>query len=88
MSILSEESWQKSEYFLCFLLFRCREKQKKESGDVASENMRLTEANKMLKEENDGLQRKLTELISENDDLRNQVLHVCYIFPKMSITSC
>ncbi|XP_057784620.1 homeobox-leucine zipper protein REVOLUTA-like isoform X2 [Salvia miltiorrhiza] len=53
---------------------RCREKQKKESGDVASENRRLNEANKMLKEENDGLQKKLTQLISENGQLRNQVL--------------
>ncbi|KAH6801686.1 hypothetical protein C2S51_033132 [Perilla frutescens var. frutescens] len=55
---------------------RCREKQKKENCDVASENRRLTVANTMLKVENDELQKKLAQLISENEELRNQVLNL------------
>ncbi|KAL1542441.1 homeobox-leucine zipper protein HOX9-like [Salvia divinorum] len=58
---------------------RCREKQKKESGDVAAENRRLNEANKMLKEENDGLHQKLIILISENGELRHQVFNLTSI---------
>ncbi|KAI3470468.1 hypothetical protein Pfo_027131 [Paulownia fortunei] len=53
---------------------RCREKQKKENGDLVLENRRLTAANKLLRKENDGLQKKLAQLICENEDLRNQVL--------------
>lgn len=71
-------------FFDLFSLFRCREKQKKESGNAALENRQLAAANKILKVENDGLQKKLVQLISENEQLRNQVLSVCYILPKMS----
>lgn len=66
--------------FFWFSLFRCREKQKKESGDVAAENRRLHEANKLLKEENDGLNQKLIITISENGELRHQVFNVCYFY--------
>ncbi|KAL9165396.1 hypothetical protein ABFS82_06G168400 [Erythranthe guttata] len=55
---------------------RCREKQRKENCDLASENRRLTAANKMLRQENDGLQKKLAQLICENEHLRNQVLNL------------
>ncbi|XP_042011431.1 homeobox-leucine zipper protein HOX9-like isoform X1 [Salvia splendens] len=58
---------------------RCREKQKKESGDVAAENRRLNEANKMLKEENDGLNQKMIIIISENGELRHQVFNLTSI---------
>ncbi|XP_042017942.1 homeobox-leucine zipper protein HOX9-like [Salvia splendens] len=58
---------------------RCREKQKKENGDVAAENRRLHEANKMLKEENDGLNQKLIITISENGELRHQVFNLTSI---------
>lgn len=63
----------------CFSFLRCRERQKKESGGLVSENRRLTSANKALKEENAGLQKKLAQIMCENEDLRNQVLNVCYI---------
>ncbi|XP_011084331.1 homeobox-leucine zipper protein REVOLUTA-like isoform X2 [Sesamum indicum] len=53
---------------------RCREKQKKENGNLALENRRLATANKMLRQENDGLQKKLAQVLCENDHLRNQVI--------------
>ncbi|KAK4403882.1 Homeobox-leucine zipper protein HOX10 [Sesamum angolense] len=55
-------------------LVRCREKQKKENGNLALENRRLATANKMLRQENDGLQKKLAQVLCENDHLRNQVI--------------
>ncbi|KAL0358665.1 UNVERIFIED_CONTAM: Homeobox-leucine zipper protein REVOLUTA [Sesamum angustifolium] len=58
-------------------LVRCREKQKKENGNLALENRRLATANKMLRQENDGLQKKLAQVLCENDHLRNQVITVC-----------
>ncbi|KAK4436003.1 Homeobox-leucine zipper protein REVOLUTA [Sesamum alatum] len=55
-------------------LVRCREKQKKENGNLALENKKLAVANKMLRQENDGLQKKLAQILCENDHLRNQVI--------------
>ncbi|KAK4430906.1 Homeobox-leucine zipper protein REVOLUTA [Sesamum alatum] len=53
---------------------RCREKQKKESGELVAENNKLAAANKLLREENDCLQQKIAQLICENEYLRTQFL--------------
>ncbi|KAG9154214.1 hypothetical protein Leryth_000680 [Lithospermum erythrorhizon] len=45
---------------------RCREKQRKESGRLHSVNRKLSAMNKLLMEENDRLQKQVSQLVCEN----------------------
>ncbi|KAL0460194.1 UNVERIFIED_CONTAM: Homeobox-leucine zipper protein REVOLUTA [Sesamum latifolium] len=53
---------------------RCREKQRKESTRLQSVNRKLTAMNKLLMEENDRLQKQVSQLVCENGYMR-QHLH-------------
>ncbi|KAL8501439.1 hypothetical protein ACS0TY_020826 [Phlomoides rotata] len=52
---------------------RCREKQRKESGRLQSVNRKLTAMNKLLMEENDRLQKQVSQLVCENGYMRNHL---------------
>ncbi|CAA0812000.1 Homeobox-leucine zipper protein REVOLUTA [Striga hermonthica] len=52
---------------------RCREKQRKESSRLQSVNRKLTAMNKLLVEENDRLQKQVSQLVSENGFMRQQL---------------
>ncbi|XP_022874815.1 homeobox-leucine zipper protein REVOLUTA-like isoform X2 [Olea europaea var. sylvestris] len=52
---------------------RCREKQRKESTGLQSVNRKLTAMNKLLMEENDRLQKQVSQLISENGYMHQQL---------------
>ncbi|GER33092.1 homeobox leucine-zipper protein [Striga asiatica] len=51
---------------------RCREKQRKESSRLQSVNRKLTAMNKLLMEENDRLQKQVSQLVCENGFMRQQ----------------
>ena len=53
---------------------RCREKQRKESSKLQTVNRKLTAMNKLLMEENDRLQKQVSQLVCENGYMR-QHLH-------------
>ncbi|XP_071711814.1 homeobox-leucine zipper protein REVOLUTA-like [Rutidosis leptorrhynchoides] len=53
---------------------RCREKQKKESCQLQTVNKKLSAMNKLLMEENDRLQKQVSQLVSENGYMRQQLL--------------
>ncbi|PIN25554.1 Transcription factor HEX [Handroanthus impetiginosus] len=52
---------------------RCREKQRKESTRLQSVNRKLTAMNKLLMEENDRLQKQVSQLVCENGYMRQQL---------------
>ncbi|PKU69363.1 homeobox-leucine zipper protein HOX32 [Dendrobium catenatum] len=52
---------------------RCREKQRKESSRLQTVNRKLTAMNKLLMEENDRLQKQVSQLVYENGYMRQQV---------------
>lgn len=52
---------------------RCREKQKKESSQLQSVNKKLSAMNKLLMEENDRLQKQISQLVCENGYMRQQL---------------
>ncbi|KAL6980360.1 Homeobox-leucine zipper protein hox32 [Sarracenia purpurea var. burkii] len=56
---------------------RRREKQKKEAINLQSVNKKLTTANKLLKEENECLQKEVSQLVYENECIRQQLKNVC-----------
>ncbi|TMX02278.1 hypothetical protein EJD97_022097 [Solanum chilense] len=51
---------------------RCREKQRKEASRLQSVNRKLTAMNKLLMEENDRLQKQVSQLVYENGYFRRQ----------------
>ncbi|KAL4335779.1 hypothetical protein GQ457_07G038580 [Hibiscus cannabinus] len=51
---------------------RCREKQRKESSRLQAVNRKLTAMNKLLMEENDRLQKQVSQLVYENSYFRQQ----------------
>ncbi|CAN4127946.1 unnamed protein product [Withania somnifera] len=51
---------------------RCREKQRKESSRLQAVNRKLTAMNKLLMEENDRLQKQVSQLVYENSFFRQQ----------------
>ncbi|XP_057434771.1 homeobox-leucine zipper protein ATHB-8 isoform X2 [Lotus japonicus] len=51
---------------------RCREKQRKESSRLQAVNRKLTAMNKLLMEENDRLQKQVSQLVYENGFFRQQ----------------
>ncbi|XP_057782634.1 homeobox-leucine zipper protein REVOLUTA-like isoform X1 [Salvia miltiorrhiza] len=52
---------------------RCREKQRKESTRLQSVNRKLTAMNKLLMEENDRLQKQVSQLVCENGYMRQHL---------------
>ncbi|KAI4368772.1 hypothetical protein MLD38_017287 [Melastoma candidum] len=52
---------------------RCREKQRKESSRLQTVNRKLTAMNKLLMEENDRLQKQVSQLVCENGYMRQQI---------------
>ncbi|KAK9153466.1 hypothetical protein Sjap_000946 [Stephania japonica] len=52
---------------------RCREKQRKEASRLQSVNKKLTAMNKLLMEENDRLQKQVSQLVYENGYMRQQL---------------
>lgn len=56
---------------------RCREKQRKESTRLQSVNRKLTAMNKLLMEENDRLQKQVSQLVCENGYMRQHLHSVC-----------
>ncbi|PON47409.1 Octamer-binding transcription factor [Trema orientale] len=51
---------------------RCREKQRKEASRLQAVNRKLTAMNKLLMEENDRLQKQVSQLVYENSYFRQQ----------------
>ncbi|KAL2473847.1 Homeobox-leucine zipper protein ATHB-14 [Forsythia ovata] len=52
---------------------RCREKQRKESSRLQTVNRKLSAMNKLLMEENDRLQKQVSQLVYENGYMRQQL---------------
>ncbi|CAL0304075.1 unnamed protein product [Lupinus luteus] len=52
---------------------RCREKQRKEASRLQSVNRKLSAMNKLLMEENDRLQKQVSQLVCENGFMRQQL---------------
>ncbi|XP_072952517.1 homeobox-leucine zipper protein HOX32 isoform X2 [Typha angustifolia] len=52
---------------------RCREKQRKEASRLQTVNRKLTAMNKLLMEENDRLQKQVSQLVYENGYMRQQI---------------
>jgi len=63
--------------------WRCREKQRKESSRLQALNRKLTAMNKLLMEENDRLQKQVSQLVYENGYYRQQTQSV-----RVSALSC
>ncbi|KAJ8434312.1 hypothetical protein Cgig2_009937 [Carnegiea gigantea] len=55
---------------------RCREKQRKEASRLQTVNRKLTAMNKLLMEENDRLQKQVSQLVYENGYFRQQTQKV------------
>lgn len=60
----------------CTHACRCREKQRKESSRLQALNRKLTAMNKLLMEENDRLQKQVSQLVYENGYYRQQTQSV------------
>ncbi|KAK2980560.1 hypothetical protein RJ640_006053 [Escallonia rubra] len=56
---------------------RCREKQRKEASRLSTVNRKLSAMNKLLMEENDRLQKQVSQLVCENGYMRQQLQTVC-----------
>lgn len=68
-----EVNWASGEVNNQFLLCRCREKQRNESSRLQTVNRKLTAMNKLLMEENDRLQKQVSQLVCENGYMRQQL---------------
>ncbi|GMH01417.1 hypothetical protein Nepgr_003256 [Nepenthes gracilis] len=55
---------------------RCREKQRKEASRLQTGNRKLTAMNKLLMEENDRLQKQVSQLVYENGYMKQQLRNV------------
>jgi len=56
-----------------WMVCRCREKQRKEASRLQTVNRKLTAMNKLLMEENDRLQKQVSQLVCENGYMRQQL---------------
>jgi 7-cyano-7-deazaguanine synthase in queuosine biosynthesis len=56
--------------------YRCRDKQRKESSRLQAVNRKLTAMNKLLMEENERLQKQVSQLVHENAHMRQQLQSV------------
>ena len=73
--------WVEVTFLFCFCeLFRCREKQRKESSRLQAVNRKLTAMNKLLMEENDRLQKQVSQLVYENGYFRQHTQIVRFLF--------
>ena len=61
-----------------FCFCRCREKQRKEASRLQAVNRKLTAMNKLLMEENDRLQKQVSQLVYENGYFRQHTQNVNY----------
>ncbi|OEL17160.1 Homeobox-leucine zipper protein HOX9 [Dichanthelium oligosanthes] len=62
----SRSAWEKS-------VARCRDKQRKESSRLQAVNRKLTAMNKLLMEENERLQKQVSQLVHENAYMKQQL---------------
>ena len=67
--------------------FRCREKQRKESSRLQAVNRKLTAMNKLLMEENERLQKQVTQLVHENAYMRQQLRNVGFTLVYLVVRS-
>lgn len=54
-------------------VYRCRDKQRKEASRLQSVNRKLSAMNKLLMEENDRLQKQVSQLVCENGYMKQQL---------------
>ncbi|KAL8089848.1 homeobox-leucine zipper protein REVOLUTA-like [Apium graveolens] len=66
---------------------RCREKQRKESSRLQAVNRKLSAMNKLLMEENDRLQKQVSQLVTENGHMRQQLQTVPSVTTDLSCES-
>lgn len=66
---------------LVWLFCRCREKQRKEASHLQTFNRKLSAMNKLLMEENDRLQRQVSNLVYDNGYMRQHLNTVSLICP-------
>ncbi|WOG87592.1 hypothetical protein DCAR_0206822 [Daucus carota subsp. sativus] len=66
---------------------RCREKQRKESSRLQTVNRKLSAMNKLLMEENDRLQKQVSQLVCENGYMRQQLHTVPSVTTDLSCES-
>ncbi|XP_010915409.1 homeobox-leucine zipper protein ATHB-15 isoform X1 [Elaeis guineensis] len=66
---------------------RCREKQRKEASRLQAVNRKLTAMNKLLMEENDRLQKQVSQLVYENGYFRQQTRNAALTTPDTSCES-
>ncbi|XP_062082088.1 homeobox-leucine zipper protein REVOLUTA [Humulus lupulus] len=66
---------------------RCREKQRKEASRLQTVNRKLSAMNKLLMEENDRLQKQVSQLVCENGYMRQQ-LHTVSASAATTDASC
>ncbi|KAF7823398.1 Homeobox-leucine zipper protein REVOLUTA [Senna tora] len=67
---------------------RCREKQRKESSRLQTVNRKLTAMNKLLMEENDRLQKQVSQLVCENGFMRQQLHTLVRLFVDVNGICC
>ncbi|XP_048228114.1 homeobox-leucine zipper protein ATHB-8 [Ricinus communis] len=67
---------------------RCREKQRKEASRLQAVNRKLTAMNKLLMEENDRLQKQVSQLVYENSYFRQQTQNATNLATTDTNTSC
>jgi homeobox-leucine zipper protein len=58
------------------MVFRCRDKQRKESSRLQAVNRKLSAMNKLLMEENERLQKQVSQLFHENAYMKQQLQNV------------
>jgi homeobox-leucine zipper protein len=58
------------------MVFRCRDKQRKESSRLQAVNRKLSAMNKLLMEENERLQKQVSQLVHENAYMKQQLQNV------------
>jgi len=63
----------------CLLIYRCREKQRKEASRLQAVNRKLSAMNKLLMEENDRLQKQVSHLVYENGYFRQHTQNVWFL---------
>ena len=59
---------------------RCRDKQRKESSRLQAVNRKLSAMNKLLMEENERLQKQVSQLVRENAYMKQQLQNVSIRF--------